>query len=190
MTQLPKQYLDVIKTHTLAYQEIRRIVIKESGDALHHAKKSIFAVQRGDMSLALLERTHAETILVGLVTSYKKTPEFQLEGAFRAAIEEYVEATIFFQCVTNAPIKKITSVPIPDEVFIAGLADVPGELYRYALNKGTQHDIDEVLRVKVIAEDIVESLIEFDLTKQLRNKFDQAKSALHKIEQVAYELSV
>jgi len=190
MSQLPTQYLKEMKQSMLAYQDIRRDVIKQSGDALHQAKKSIFALHRADTETARTHLHAAEEILSSLIRTHKKTPEFQQEGSFRAAVEEFVEATLFMQCVSGKPLKKITSIPVPDDVYVAGLADVPGELYRYTLSQGTEHNVPEVLRIKAIAEDIVESLIEFDLTKQLRSKFDQAKSALHKIEHVVYELSV
>ncbi len=41
-----------------------------------------------------------------------------------------------------------------------------------------------------MAQDITGELIEFNLTSYLRNKFDQAKSAVQKIEKVVYELSL
>ena len=41
-----------------------------------------------------------------------------------------------------------------------------------------------------MAQDIVESLTEFEFTKYLRTKFDQAKQAAHKLEYVVYEVSL
>jgi predicted translin family RNA/ssDNA-binding protein len=41
-----------------------------------------------------------------------------------------------------------------------------------------------------LASDIIGELIEFNLTSYLRNKFDQAKSAAQKLEQVVYEVSL
>lgn len=190
MSHLPTTYLKQMKDSMLAYQDIRRDVIKQSGDALHHAKKAIFALHRADLPTANKHLELAQTLLQTIVKTHKKHSQYKSEGSFRAAVEELVEATLFLQFLEKKSLKKITTVPVADDVFVAGLADVPGELYRYAVNRGTDHDIAEVRRAQALAEEIVESLIEFDLTKHLRNKFDQAKSSLHKIEQVVYELSV
>ena len=40
------------------------------------------------------------------------------------------------------------------------------------------------------AGDIIGELIEFNLTSYLRTKLDQAKQAVHKLEQVVYEVSI
>ena len=44
------------------------------------------------------------------------------------------------------------------------------------------------MRCKDAASDIIGELIEFNLTSYLRNKFDQAKSAVHKLEFIEYEV--
>lgn len=188
MSQLPTTYLAGIKQTTLAYQTIRRDVIKHSGDALHHAKKTIFALHRGDVPTGTEHLDQAVRTMKQLLSQHKKNSQMQSEGSFRAAVEEIVEATLLLQFLQGKKLKKITSIPVADDVFVAGLADVPGELYRYALKMGTEHNIAEVQRAQALAEEIVESLIEFDLTKHLRNKFDQAKAAHSKIERVQYEL--
>ena len=174
----------------LSYQTIRRDVIKQSGDALHQAKKAIFALHRGDMSIGTDHLDQAVRTMKQWLSQHKKNTQMQSEGSFRAAVEEIVEATLLYNFLEGKKLKKITTIPVADDVFVAGLADVPGELYRYALKMGTEHNADEVRRAQALAEEIVESLIEFDLTKHLRNKFDQAKASLHKIERVVYELQI
>ena len=41
-----------------------------------------------------------------------------------------------------------------------------------------------------MAQEIMGELIEFDLTSYLRTKFDQAKQAVRKLEEVVYEVSL
>lgn len=190
MSTLPKVYLHSIKKKTLAYQMVRRDVIKVSGDALHYAKKAIFAMHRGSLKEADTHLKSAEKLLISSAKKFKKTPQALTEGAWGAAIEEFVEATLLRAFLAEAPLKKITIVPVSDAQFVSGLADVPGELYRYALKAGTKHNTREVERALMLALQIVDMLIEFDFTKQMRSKFDQAKAALHKIERVAYEGSL
>ncbi|EKD67070.1 MAG: hypothetical protein ACD_48C00613G0001 [uncultured bacterium] len=63
-------------------------------------------------------------------------------------------------------------------------------MYRYAIRAATEHNLDLVNACNTMAQDIVESLTEFEFTKYLRTKFDQAKQAAHKLEYVVYEVSL
>ncbi len=173
-----------------AYATERREVIKESGDALHHAKRAIFAMHRNNIDEAEEKLKLAVKILTGLMIKYKKDAEITDEGAFKAAAEEYAEAVLFFQFIKTGKIGKISEMEIESEVYLAGLCDVPGELYRYAIKAATDKDIKTVKKCSAMAEEIIGELIEFNLTSYLRTKFDQAKQANQKLEYVVYELSL
>ena len=173
-----------------AYQLKRREIIKQSGDALHHAKRAIFALQRDNLKEAGAKLKETETIFKKLQTKYKPDNKVLSEGAYRAAVEEYVEAVLFFQFLLTGKIGQIKSFPIDTDVYLAGLSDVPGELYRYAIYAATNRNEKMVKRCAQMSNDIVGELIEFNLTSYLRTKFDQAKQANQKLEQVVYELSL
>jgi predicted translin family RNA/ssDNA-binding protein len=112
------------------------------------------------------------------------------EGAYLAAVEEYVEASLLYQFVTTGSIGEVTAIAVSGESYLAGLCDVPGELYRYAIAAATRHDVELVKRCNELAANIIGELIEFNLTSYLRNKFDQAKGAAQKLEQVVYEVAI
>ncbi len=97
---------------------------------------------------------------------------------------------MFFQFLKTGKIGKVTGINISPESYAAGLCDVPGELYRYAIKAATERDIEMVKKCAAVAQEITGELIEFNLTKYLRNKFDQAKSAVQKLERVVYEVSL
>jgi len=174
----------------IAYALIRRDVIKDSGDALHHAKRAIFSMHRGEMWEAEVKLKEIEKNLKKLLTKYKNNTQILQEGSLREAFEEYVEATLLYQYLTTGKIGEIKNLPIPDEVYLAGLCDVPGELLRYAISSATKKDIETVAKCAEASAEIVGALIEFELTKYLRHKFDQAKDAMRKIEYVVYEVSL
>jgi len=187
---LKKPYVAKLKKDLHEYALIRRDVIKNSDDALHHAKRVIFDLHRGETQEAIEKLKLVESILKDLVKRHKKNPEIQDEGVFAAALEEYVEATLFFQFIKGEEMGEIKGLDIPGEIYLAGLCDVPGELFRYAIRAATTHDIALVKKCAKASEEIVGSLMEFNLTKYLRNKFDQAKQAAHKVEVVVYEVSL
>lgn len=187
---LNKPHLAVLKKNLHAYAVKRRDIIKNAGDALHHAKRAIFALHRGEMNEAKIKLEEAGAILSGLIKKYKKDTNAMQEGVLREGLEEYVEASLFYQFVTNRKIGPIKTLAIPEEVYLAGLCDIPGELLRYAIRAATKKDIKTVAVCAEMAAEIVEELLEFDLTKYLRHKFDQAKDAVRKIEYVVYEVSL
>jgi len=187
---LDKKYLGQIKSHLHTYAQQRLEVIELSNQAIHHAKRAIFAFHRDDKKEAEEKLNQSETILKNLANKYKKEPDVLDEGAYRAGVEEYVEAKLFYGFLNTGKIGKITEINVPDEVYIGGLCDVPGELYRYAIKSATAHDIKMAKKCSEIGQEIIGELIEFNLTSYLRTKFDQAKQAVQKLEQVVYEVSL
>lgn len=187
---LKKSYVEKLKKELHEYALIRRDVIKNSDDALHHAKRVVFDLHRGDFKEADLKLKTVEAIMKDLNKKYKKNPEIQDEGTYMAALEEYVEASLFYQFIVKGDIGEVKGLPVSGEVYLAGLCDVPGELFRYAIRAATNHDIKTAKRCAEVASEIIGELMEFNLTKYLRNKFDQARQAAHKLEMVVYEVTL
>lgn len=190
MTILDKIYLKNLKKTLLDYDSMRREVIKLSGDAQYLAKRAIFSYQRNEIKEAQDKLSLARKILVNLGSMAKKDKRVLNEGAYHEAVEEFVEAELFGQFVCNKKIGKIASINVEPESYIAGLCDVPGELQRYAIRAATLKDTKTVKKCFDVAEEIIGELVEYNLTKYLRTKFDQAKQALSRIEVIVYELSL
>lgn len=187
---LQKAYLNKIKKNLHSYHTKRGEVIGMSNNALHHAKRAIFALHRDNTVEAIEKIKLVEKILKDIYKKYKTTPKIFNEGSFKASLEEYVEAKCFFEFLQTNKIGEIKTVTIPEEVYLAGLCDVPGELYRYAIKSATNKDIEMTKKCAEMAQEIIGELIEFNLTSYLRTKFDQAKSAVQKLNIVVYELSL
>ncbi len=189
MSTIPKKYLQKLRSDLHAYALVRRDVIKMSDDALHHAKRAIFALHRENTSEAKGKLQETEALLAELRQRCKKDPRIADEGAYRAAQEEYVEAAVFFRFVTTGKIGEV-KIPTEGDIYLAGLCDVPGELYRLAIRAATKKDMTLVKHCADTAAEIIGELIEFNLTSYLRTKFDQAKQAAHKLEDIVYETSI
>lgn len=187
---LDKVYLTKLKKDSLDYSEKRRNVIKQSDDALHVSKRAIFAMHRDDLKEAKLKLQEAGKLLKQLEKKYSKDERLSTEGAFNAAKEEFVEATLFYQFQTGGKIGQISGLIVSTETYVGGLCDLPGELLRYAIKLATEGEVKIVKKYAEIAQEIVGELIEFNLTKYSRHKFDQAKNAVQRLEQVVYEVSI
>ena len=159
---LDKKYLTLIKKNLLQYAEVRREVIKMSDDALHNAKRAIFAMHRDNMNEAEEKLANSKNLLTSVLKKYSKYGEIQEEGAFKAGLEEYVEASLFYQFLTTGKLTKITDMDVPFKSYFGGLCDVPGELYRYAIKFATEKDMDKVKKCANMAQEITGELIEFN----------------------------
>lgn len=184
------QYLGTVKDALVNFDLLRRDIIKLAGDTQHHAKRAIFSMHRDDMAEAGIKLAEAKKGLLQLEKMAKKDKRTFEEGTYREAVEEYVEAVLFHQFLQKKKIGPVAGVQVEPQVFVAGLCDVPGELYRYAIKAATSKDTAMVMRCMEAAQDIIGELIECNLTKYLRTKFDQAKQAVGKLEIVVYELSL
>jgi predicted translin family RNA/ssDNA-binding protein len=185
-----KKYFKEIRVKLLSYASKRREVIKTAGDAQHHAKRAIFALQRDDKAGAESSLKQAEELLVGLLKRFKSDQALFDEGSYRASLEEYTEAALFKQFLLGERIGQVKGLPMDEDTFVGGLCDLPGELYRYAIKSATERKFEVVKKCYAVAEEIIGELMDMDLTGYNRNKFDQAKQALHKLEQVVYEVSL
>jgi len=135
---LDKKYFQKVREDLLAYSNQRREVIKIAGDAQHLAKKAIFAMQRDNLAEGdeLLQR--AARLLADLRKNFQNVEGIFDEGSFRAALEEYTEACLLRQALSGAEIGGLKDFEIDSDMFIGGLADVPGELLRYAIFSATE----------------------------------------------------
>jgi len=186
---LNKNNLKKIKTELHNYHKVRMEVIGKSNEALHHAKRAIFSLHRDNIKEALEKLNTVEKIFKELNKKFAKDA-IASEGAYKAGLEEYVEAKCFYDFITTGKIGEIKNLPIEGELYLAGLCDVPGELYRYAIKAATNKDIKMTKKCSEMGQEIIGELIEFNLTSYLRTKFDQAKQAAQKLEIVVYELSL
>ncbi len=187
---LDKKFLQTVRKELLAYAQKRREVIKFAGDAQFLAKKTIFSLQGGNINEAKNSLNEAKKILITLSKRYKNTADLFDEGSFKAALEEYVEAELFLSFVEGKKISKIKDLKIDSDIYIGGLCDVPGEILRFAIKAATERNIIEVKRCYKMVEEIINELIDMNLTGYNRQKFDQAKQALNKLQQVVYEVSL
>lgn len=184
------KYFKKVREELLDYSEKRREVIKTAGDAQHLAKKTIFALQRDNTEEAEESLKKALELLQSLIKKFKNDEKIFDEGSFKAGVEEYIEAKLFSDFLKGKPLDEIKELPVSADAYVSGLCDVPGEMVRYAVKSATERKFDMVKKCYEAAEAIINELIDMDLTGYNRQKFDQAKQALHKLQQIVYEVSM
>ncbi len=186
---LNKNFIKKIKKDFLNSTAERRQIISLSNMILHDSKRIIFSLHRGDQEKAKEELFKIEKKLLKMEEKFGVTRLYE-EGAFKAGVEEYVEAKTFFLVLTGKKISTIKAIKLNYESYLGGICDLTGELVRRAINLAAAGKYQEVHIIKQTINDIMAELVMFDFTGYLRTKYDQAKFNLKKIEQISYEVKL
>ena len=184
-----KKFIQKLKKEYDDQNSERRQIISLANVILHDSKRAIFSMHRGDIQKANESLTEIEKILGNLEKKFSFTRLLE-EGSYKAGMEEYVEAKMYYLVITGEKIDKIKGLSIKYDSYLGGICDTTGELVRRAVNEAAKGNFNEVDKLKNIINDIMAELVEFDMTGYLRTKYDQAKGNLRKIEQVAYEVNL
>ncbi len=184
-----KKFIQKLKKDYDQSNSERRQIISLSNIVLHDSKRIIFSLHRGDTEKAEASFKEVEKILVKLEKKFGFARLLE-EGSYKAGVEEYVEAKMFYLLMQGKKIGAIKEIKIKYDSYLGGICDAMGELVRRATNKAAKGELDEVEKIKEIMNDIMAELVEFDMTGYLRTKYDQAKGHLRKIEQINYEVKI
>jgi translin len=170
------QVLDKLDQDREQILKTSRKLIRECSTAIKNIHRKEFNQYREKVST--IKQNHKELLLLvknnpGVLVKYLKTAE-----------QEYAEAVVFYSIISKE------ALPLPSELNITplnyalGLADVIGELRRYALDNIRNSIIDDLNYILESMDDIYTQLFSLDypsgLTQDLRHKTDVARSIIEK----------
>jgi translin len=188
---LDTKFFASLEKNQKQYQDKRHQLIKNSADILRKSKQTIFAVHQDNLKKAQTLLKETEEILKNLTTAeFQKNTRLRHEGSFRAALEEFIEAKLFFDYIF---LKKFTPFEIIEPEFdewLGGICDFTGEIVRKSILAVTQGKTDLVSEYTQIVSLIIENLIKLDITGKTRIKFDDAKRNLKRLEEILYDLKI
>ena len=170
------------------HTKYRHSIIRDSNQALHQAKQAVFALHRDEVSQAQKLLSQTEKILIKLQSNLKKVPDLKYTGTYKAALEEYLEAKLFFQVLKFGKIKPVSKIKADFDDYLAASCDLTGELVRKIVLLATEGKIKKARKLKELITEIVNELIKINLTGYLRHKYDDAKRNLKKAEEILYDL--
>lgn len=185
-----KNFLAKIKKDLETYQAERNQIINASRDILQASKSAIFALHRNNVKEAQKFLSAAEAEIAKLNKSYNKNNRLRFEGSYKAGLEEYVEAKTFFRFMSGKVLDKLPIKSIGPEEYINGLTDLTGELVRQAVLQATKGNYKVLENYRSFTEEIVGFMLNLYLTGTSRQKFDDAKRNLKRLEQIIYEVKL
>lgn len=172
------------------YGGLRRSLQTLSTEILAGSKRAIFAFHRQDALRAEEELSGVRVRLREGWDLIREEPLLRSEGGFRAAREEYTEADFLSQFLRTGKIEHFDDNEQDPDIFIGGISDLLGELVRQAVSLATKREDSPIEALYEAAQEVVEFLLQMDLTGTQRTKTDQAKQHLRKLEEIRYDLSL
>ena len=166
--------------------EQREKLIKKSRDVLKLSKLVIYALHRGEDAAALVREIEKEKKAMDAIA--KHSHKMISEGSYRVALQEYVEALLYYHFVQEG---KLVELDVSAEMYVMGLGDLPGELGRRAVFLAGKGKVDEVLKIKDAVDMMYGELLKFDFRdNEIRRKVDAVKYELRKLEDLVLDLKL
>ncbi len=171
-----------------AYDEERERLIKKSRDVLKLSKLVIYAIHRDELKQAekLIKQIEKEKEFLDKIATHSH--RMLWEGSYKIAIQEYVEAILYFHFVEKG---ELVELPVPAELYVMGLADLPGELVRKAVFLAGKGEVNKVVKIRDEVDVIYGELLKFDFREnEIRRKVDGVKYELRKLEDLVLDLKL
>lgn len=187
---LDTKFWQKVFTDQASNDSARRKIIGESAGALHLAKQTIFSLQRDNDKEAKEKFEASLAALVSLEKRFGGNGKLRGEGSWKAAVEEFVEAKLFFDFYQGKKVGGIKEIYVEPDEYIGGLSDLTGEMLRMMVLWTSRGKIDKVKATGKAIDEVIHDLLQNNLSGYLRTKFDQAKKNLQKAESILYDLSI
>jgi len=168
--------LDKIDQDREEILKFSRTLIRDCSIAIKHLHRKEY--EQYHEKLANVKNVHNKLVSLvnknpGAFFKYLKTPE-----------QEYTEAITFYSIITHQELPKPSELNVDPLNYAFGLADVVGELRRYALDNIRNSKVEDLNDILESMDDIYTSLFAVDypsgLTQDLRQKTDRARSIIEK----------
>lgn len=184
---------NLFKKSIQKYQKARDLIceLKKHSDQIRTKSKKAIALLRRDNlreSREVIEET--ENIFKTANKLIQKNSDLVNAGFYKEAVEEYLEAKIFFNFLGPTDQKIPVFIKAKPEEIIGGFCDFTGELVRKAITLAGSKNSGKILGYKEAIEKVIEELTKIGLEGRLRQKYDDVERNLRKIEDILYDLRV
>jgi len=202
---IPTREIGAIRERTDCRDKLRENLIKTCRDGQKAAKQAIFALHRGDaVRAAKLLRDVEQCVTDKLMPILLEEPALR-HGSFAGVLEEYVEGKLFYvwlygdgEPVGNGalPPKAVGRILLAEELplrlstedYLGGLADLTGEVGRFAVARGTARDKESVRLCLDTSRNVYMTLRMLGkLPRNVTKKVGNVGKSVEKLQRVFYE---
>lgn len=143
-------------------EKVREMALNLSRQVIRASARAIAAMHRRDQAVTRKMLKEARTGLASLEKAIGSDPVWARSGIVQSAQQEYGEAKLLEGFLKQGKLPQPGELKIPYQPYLGALADVAGELRRYALDSIRVNKVAEADRALKMMEDIHELLMGFD----------------------------
>lgn len=177
-----KEIIRKATEHLRALEEAKDRAYPKARKARTLSKQSILMLHNGETIEAKRLISDAANLLTEVKRVGEVFPDIQSSETLVAARQEYAEAAILHSLLTEKRYPTPEQLGVEANDYILGLADVPGELRRGALDSLREGDLEAAESSLDAMEKIYLSLIEAEeasmMLKGMRRKLDVARGVI------------
>jgi translin len=182
---------NLFKKSIREYQRGRDLMyeLKKCADQIRSKSKKAIALLRRDNikeSQKIIKET--ENLFKEANKLIKKNKDLANAGFYKEAVEEYIEAKVFYNFLTESTEKIPDFIKAKSEEIISGVCDFTGELVRKAVTLANLDNFKQLIAYQRTIEKITEELTRVGLEGKLRHKYDELERNLRKLEDILYHL--
>ena len=173
-----------VTEHLRALEEAKDRVYPKARKARTLSKQSILMLHNGEAGEAKRLISDASSLLTEASRVGEAFPSIKMSETLVAAQQEYAEAAILHSLLTEKRYPTPEELGVEANDYILGLADVPGELRRGALDSLREGDVETAESILEAMEMIYLSLVEAEevsmMLKGMRRKLDVTRSVIER----------
>ncbi len=161
---------------------VRELAIKSSREIIRYASRSIMKMHRREDATEELRKIkeevwHLRSLLL------KEYPDIYYAGFVQNALQEYVEALLFYSVMTEKEFPNHKELDVNATAYLKGCGDLVGELRREVLEYLRSGDFESAEKYLSMMEEVYEMLLRFNYPSGLvpiKQKQDVARSLVEK----------
>ncbi len=174
-----KRIIEKVTEHLAAIEEAKDKAYPKARKARTLSKQSILVLHKGEPLEARRLVSEAARLIAEAQEAGEEFPGVRYSETLSAARQEYAEAAILLSLVTEERYPAPEELEVDETNYVMGLADVPGELRRHALDRLREGDLEAAESALEAMEEIYLRLTEAEeasmMLKGMRRKLDIAR---------------
>lgn len=174
-----QEIIKKVTEHLRTLDEARDRAYPKARKARTLSKQSILKLHNGEPEKAQRLISEAANLLTEVRGVGEAFPGIQSSETVVAARQEYAEAAILHSLITEKRYPTPEELGVEETDYVLGLADVPGELRRQALDSLREGDLGAAENILETMEEIYLYLVEAEeasmMLKGMRRKLDVAR---------------
>ncbi|MHA1224204.1 MAG: haloacid dehalogenase [Candidatus Heimdallarchaeaceae archaeon] len=147
---------------------ISREIIKFSG-------QSIEGLHRKDINQAKEKLVSIENLLIQLNKYLMKESHYKYTGIVNVALQEYVEAKLFYFTILNKPFPTVEELAVTEQAYLLGVADLIGELRRFILELLVENSLEDAKNYYEFMKELYATFLQIEIGKNIVSDFRRKK---------------